>query len=127
MADGERGVLMSRIEVKGDRELDALGAAIVAAWYRALPETAGPAVGDVADSLPQIREVCRQLFAVGVTINVMADARDGTLVNLVIPQVPDTVRSREDLASYLAEYNFRSQGSRFHEDLGKAVIFGCGK
>jgi hypothetical protein len=59
------------------------------------------------------------------TPNIIYD--DPNTVNIVVPDVPDGVYSRQELLQYLDQYHRFGQGHNYHEELGVALLFGCGK
>jgi hypothetical protein len=51
---------------------------------------------------------------------------DRSYVYVVIPQPPEGVTNRQQLMDYLIQHH-KTAGRQFHEDLGTAIVFGCGR
>jgi hypothetical protein len=52
---------------------------------------------------------------------------DSDLINIVIPEIPEGVACRQQLLKYLNIYHRIGQGRHYDEELGTAILFGCGK
>jgi len=48
-------------------------------------------------------------------------------INIAVPEVPSGVGCRQQLLKYLQNYHLFGQGRHYDEELGTAILFGCGK
>jgi hypothetical protein len=115
---------MARSGTRGDRELAELGQAIIAAWFKVLPDTTGGPIDDLEtmtrDELTVVLgEILDRPFEL-----VFDPPGENAPITIVIPQPP--VSSREELVDYLRRHH-RSSSRHYHEDLGTALLFGCGR
>jgi hypothetical protein len=121
---------MSRAGVNEDRNLWEIGQAIVAAWWKVLPDS-NPnkdvnAIRDV--NSPDITNELTTVFkeVLDTPFKIYVDPKDRSYINIVVPQPPEGVWARKDLIEYLTGHH-KSAGHQYHEDLGTAVVFGCGR
>jgi hypothetical protein len=119
---------MARSGERGNRQLQEIGAATVAAWFKVLPDT--NTNDDVSLILPmnedELRVVFSEILDVPFELRIDPPLSDAMRkINIVIAQPP--VYSRKDLVKYLNDYHKFSQGDHYHESLGRAMLFGCGR
>jgi hypothetical protein len=60
-----------------------------------------------------------------VNFQLVFDPQASDTINIAIPQPPK--HTRRELIRYLADYHAGGPGSQYHEELGTAVLFGCGR
>ena len=116
---------MARIGLRPDREFQQLGQAILGAWFKALDPKNGVTLAQLK---PELDAVVRETLddqGGALTINVFVDT--DTVVNVVIPKWPATVTNINQLIAYLKTYHDTTTGRHYDEDLGQAVVFGCGR
>ena len=127
---------MARIGMRPGREYQQIGQVVLGAWFKALDAaTLGPANRvSLPDLKPEIEAVLRETLedtviiggvATTIKINVVID--DTLNVNVVIPKWPASVTNTADLVTYLQNYHDRTGGRHYDEELGQAVVFGCGR
>jgi hypothetical protein len=116
---------MARADVRGRQDFQEIGAAIVAAWFKALPEQPGAPVAPIDSD--EIRDELQTVFArvLATNVKIIFDPADGSFINIVVPRPP--VETRSELIEYLSNFHQASQGQHYHEELGTAVVFGCGR
>lgn len=120
---------MAKAEVRNGRSLQEIGQAIIAAWYKVLPEDENDPVGDIdADELTTLfnqilKQPCRAIV----------DPKGGP-VNIAVPQPPEGVKSRQSLIEYLEDQAPDqapacppAETEDFYTAFGQALLFGCGK
>ncbi len=115
---------MARAQLNEGRETWEVGQAIVAAWFRVLNKPGGSGKIEEEDTL-ELKRVFEEIFFTKIA-EVIADPKnDADGINILIPQPPKT--SVQDLLKYLNDFHSDSSYKHFHEELGSATIFGCGK
>jgi|SRR4051794_30056093 hypothetical protein len=72
----------------------------------------------------ELRTVLDGLLDPAIRYNLIFDPQVENEITIVIPQPPKL--TRQDLIDYLMEFHRTAQGQHYHEDLGTAVLFGCG-
>jgi hypothetical protein len=122
---------MARIGLRPDREYQQIGQAVLGAWFKAIDPANGVSLPDLKPELEAVvRETLEDKVISGgviktIQINVVID--DTLVVNVVIPKWPASVANTTDLVAYLKDYHDRTGGRHYDEELGQAVIFGCGR
>ena len=112
---------MARAELNDDRHAWEIGQVIVAGWFKVLQR--GQTVFNDDDK----RELQRALAEIFKTpINMSVDPTDRRSINLVVPQPPENIDTPAKLVEYLRQFHAAS-ARQYHEELGTALIFGCGK
>ncbi len=115
---------MARAQLNDGRETWEVGQAIVAAWFRVLNKPGGSGKIEAADLL-ELKRVFEEIFFTPIA-EVIADPTNESLgINVLVPQPPRS--SVPDLLKYLSDFHSDSSYKHFHEELGSATIFGCGK
>lgn len=132
---------MARLKLKPGRDSAEIGQAIVAAWFKVLgsEEVADRQLTD-DNNKAELEAVFSEIIDNRVTpFEIVIDPPTPTTANklkIVVPQPPkkdpddnDTIDviDRDMLIKYLKRFHRYSQGRQYHEDLGVAVVFGCGK
>jgi hypothetical protein len=126
---------MARATLKQHREPADIGQAIIAAWFKVLPNS-GTSGGVLTDAIKdELATALREILATPFEIEIDPPApTDASPLKIVVPQPPTSadpalpnVRNRQELINYLDQYHQYSQGRHYHEDLGIALVFGCGK
>jgi hypothetical protein len=69
--------------------------------------------------------VIARILDPSVSFTLTFDPLSGDVINISIPQPP--ARTRQGLIDYLTRFHDVAQGGQYHEDLGTAVLFGCGR
>jgi hypothetical protein len=127
---------MARIGMRPGRDYQQIGQVVLAAWFKALDAATLGAANQVSlpDLEPEIEAVLRETLedtvliggvATPIKINVLID--DTLVVNIVIPKWPASVTNTTQLVAYLQNYHDRTGGRHYDEELGQAVVFGCGR
>ncbi|HVJ43899.1 MAG TPA: hypothetical protein VM639_20525 [Dongiaceae bacterium] len=114
---------MARAVLRDKRAPWEVGQAIVAAWFKVLQNPDGRLTATEGLELKQVFE---EIFATPIH-DVILDPADNESINILVPQPPKEVHTQADLLSYLAKFHNNTQPHHFHEELGDAIIFGCGK
>ena len=81
------------------------------------------AIGNLADFKEELEVVLSKILVARPMV--VVDPADGKSINVVLPRIPDGVRSRQDLIDYLARFRQYAQNQHYHEELGKVTLFGC--
>jgi hypothetical protein len=107
---------MARARVKHGRKLADITQAIVAEWYRVLPDAQGEEI------LPMDEYALTAAFNAILDQDCVAvlDAKDGP-IHIAVPFPPSNVDTRDKLMIYL------DKNHDFWEGMGAAVLFGCGR
>lgn len=84
----------------------------------AIPEA--PAYADLKSDLKIVLE---DIVEAGLSVEVHVDEQ--SLINVVVPQLPNGVLTRNDLIEYLHDYHQYAQGRHYHDELATAMLFGC--
>lgn len=115
---------MARAELNEGREPWEVGQTIVAAWFRVLNRPPGQQkIGP--DDILELKRVFEEIFKTPIA-EVIADPIDENAgIKILVPQPPKA--STQALLTYLNDFHNQSSSKHFHEELGSAVIFGCGK
>jgi hypothetical protein len=111
---------LARAELNAGHEYWEIGQAIVAAWFKALGEKRAIKKLDADQIKAALSDVIKTKIS-----EVIPDPENQKEIFLVIPQPP--VKTPEQLLKYLKEFDEKTDRGLFLEELGKAVIFGCGK
>ena len=141
---------MARARLKADTtssNFEAVGRIIIAAWFKALPDTVGDPIADLADYKGELSAALTNILS--VTCEAMIDEPDKIYVT--IPRFPENIKSKQMLVQYLHKRydestkandpdnpfnpkNNKKHGSgaspnkrTFAGDFGDAVLFGCGR
>jgi hypothetical protein len=116
---------VARAELRDNREPWEVGQAIIAAWFKVL-KTPGGRLGPTEKI--ELKRVFDEIFATKIA-DVVLDPKDPDTdgICILVPQPPKKVQTQGDLIDYLASFHNATQPHHFHEELGDAVIFGCGK
>lgn len=114
---------MARAVLRTNREPWEVGQAIVAAWFKVLQKPGGRLTQ--AETI-ELKQVFEEIFATPIQ-DVILDPADNASINILVPQPPKEVQTQADLLNYLARFHNKTQPHHFHEELGDAVIFGCGR
>lgn len=111
-----------RAKVREGRDIGEIGQAILAAWYKILPEQEGDPIGDIdADELTTL---FNQILE--TPCQAIVDPKSGP-INIAVPQPPETVTSRQSLVEYLADFVPETPDPTYHSHISVALLFGCGK
>ena len=112
---------MARAKLNPNREPWEVGQAIVAAWFKVLSN----GTGKIRE--PERLELMRlfqEIFETPIG-NVIVDPENETdPITMIVPQPPRTTVA--DLLTYLDDFH-KASNRPYHEELGTALIFGCGK
>jgi hypothetical protein len=81
------------------------------------------AVGNLEDFKQELEVVLSKILVARPMV--VVDPADGQSIHVVLPRIPDGVRSRQDLIDYLARFHQYAQNQHYHEELGKVTLFGC--
>jgi len=114
---------VARAILRANREPWEVGQAIVAAWFKVLQQPGGRLTD--ADGV-ELKRVFEEIFATPIN-QIILDPADNNSINILVPQPPQEVQTQADLLGYLARFHNNTQPHHFHEELGDAIIFGCGK
>lgn len=117
---------MARAELNEGREAWEVGQAIVAAWFRVLNRPGRAEDHVIKDTdLPELKRVFEEIFKTKIA-KVIADPaeKDGGII-ILVPQPPKS--TPQELLEYLKDFHDQSSSTHFHEELGRVVLFGCGK
>lgn len=120
---------MARADAKDGHDLSEIGQAIVAAWFKVLPDSGNPSSSVIEAALqnlaPELKVVLEKIVDATVVIQVDKDSTNE--VNIVVPFPP--AKTRPGLIDYLKKFhtNPNSKGRHFHDELGATTLFGCGK
>ncbi|HSE74193.1 MAG TPA: hypothetical protein VLB05_06755 [Dongiaceae bacterium] len=115
---------MARAELNANREAWEVGQAIVAAWFKVLAN-GRMKIGDPEKA--ELKRVFGEIFKTRIYDVVIDPPNENEGINIVVPQPPDTVHSAPELVEYLRHFHDDGSSRHYHEELGAAVIFGCGK
>jgi hypothetical protein len=126
---------VARAEFKDNREAWEVGQAIVAAWFKVLSQkdqgttpSNNPVPGRLGNNEKiELQAVFNEIFLTKIA-GLIIDPPDATGgIYILVPQPPPNIDSVEKLIGYLASFHNTTQPHHFHEELGDAVVFGCGK
>jgi hypothetical protein len=115
---------VARAQARQGHTKQEIGQAILAAWYKVLPEHEGDPIGDInADELTTLFNQILDTPCVAIV-----DPKGGP-INIAVPQPPDTVTSRQSLVEYLADFDPAEEAPdpNYHSHISVALLFGCGK
>ncbi|MGE0005116.1 MAG: hypothetical protein AB7S92_05950 [Parvibaculaceae bacterium] len=112
---------MARGKVRPDRSAKEISDAILAEWYRVLPE--GPdANGDIPAPLEMDKHALTAAFNLilddSSRCQVILDEKDKP-IKVVVPFPP--AKTRAELLKYIQE------NADFQQGMGVAILFGCGR
>jgi hypothetical protein len=119
---------MARAKIRRNRRSTDIADAIVAEWYRILPE--GPVDGVIPDPLPMdsnaLTGAFNQIIATvdeqGNDVRCQAVPDEfGKPFKIAVPLPPREVTTRQQLLTYLED------NDDFRQGMGSAVLFGCGR
>lgn len=115
---------MAKAELNDDRQPWEAGQAIVAAWFKVLQRAAVADRKIKPEDTAELKRVFGEIFKTKVQLLVdpMVEA-DG--VYMVVPQPP--VNSAPELVEYIRKFHDDNSSHQFQEEMGAALIFGCGK
>lgn len=114
---------MARAELNEGRETWEVGQAIVAAWFRVLSRP-GSHVIEQADLL-ELKRVLEEIFKTKINDVIADPPNESDGIKILVPQPPKS--TTQELLEYLKDFHDQSSSTHFHEELGKVVMFGCGK
>ena len=122
---------MARIGLRPGREYEQIGQVVLGAWFKALDPANGVTLQDLK---PEIEAVLRETLETQVvqsgslqTIKFNVYIDKPLEVNIVIPIWPASVMTTADLVTYLQGYHDKTGGRHYDEEVGQAVVFGCGR
>src|SRR5687767_15063594 len=121
---------MAKARVQPGRLAEEVGNIVIAAWFKALPDAPAGYDGigelDISEIEDALREVVSNPFNVAVDPK-PSNANQDPGITILIPRPPEGVFDRQGLADYLRRYHNQQHGDEFHQTLGVALLFGCGR
>src|SRR6266446_9934838 len=129
---------MARAALRPGRSYEEIGAAIVAAWFKALPDVTTPGVGPTPIDAAEMTAIFNDILVQ----NCVAVIDTATTLHIAVPYPPEA--SKTDLADKLHKYtqnydkppgdpNYpkdhpldpkKHKNKKFSDDMGYAIIFG---
>jgi hypothetical protein len=120
---------MAKIGLRQDRDYQQIGEAVLAAWFKILDPDSG--VKKLDDLKPELAAIVREVLDAKTDLNIVIDSDKTT--NIVIPYLPydekkpGYISTTDELIAYLRKYHEGTSGRHYGEELGQAVVFGCGR
>jgi hypothetical protein len=113
--------MMARAKLNPNREAWEVGQAIVSAWFKVLSNGQNKIR---ATEQAELLRLFQEIFETPIAQVIVDPETETQPITMIVPQPPRT--SVAELLTYLDDFH-KTANRHYHEELGTALIFGCGK